>query len=167
MRDKIRNSKFVKWVSGWKLSKWLSSHKIFGKFCNYEFISYMAVGVLTTVISYVVFALFMNSTHTVVANTISFIAAVIFSYFANKLFVFDSPSFTPKVLIPEFLKFTGFRVLAYVFETLFIWLFADIIGLPKFWMKVVASIFVIIMNYFTGKFLVFIRKGETKNDSQS
>ena len=96
MKDKIIHSKLIQWISGWKISKKLREHPFFSKFFNYEFISYLVVGVLTTVVNYVIFWIcsYLLDMSTVPANTIAFIIAVTFAYVANKIFVFDSPSWS-------------------------------------------------------------------------
>lgn len=158
MKKKIQDLKLYKAFAGSRFARFFSKHPFFGKFCNYEVISYLICGVLTTVVSYVVFALFVNLP-TAVANTISFIAAVLFAYVVNKLFVFDSPRWDGKTLVREFLPFLSCRILSYVFETLFLVLTCDILKWPKIPMKIVASVVVVIANYFASKFLVF-RKGK-------
>ena len=157
MKQKILNSKLIKRISEFKLSKALSGHRFFGKFFNYEFISYIICGVLTTVVSYVVFYLAIGLP-TVVANTISFIAAVLFAYVVNKVFVFDSPEWSGRMILKEFIPFVVTRILSYVLETLFLVLTCDVLHLHKFLMKVVAGVVVIILNYFAGKFLVFRKR---------
>ena len=57
MKEKILESRPIRWLSGLKISKTLSEHPFFGKFCNYEMITYLIAGVLTTVVNYVVYFL--------------------------------------------------------------------------------------------------------------
>ena len=113
MKDKIIHSKLIQWISGWKISKKLREHPFFSKFFNYEFISYLVVGVLTTVVNYVIFWIcsYLLDVSTVPANTIAFIIAVTFAYVANKIFVFDSPSWKFRVIWKEFAAFIVSRLL--------------------------------------------------------
>ena len=154
MKDKIIHSKLIQWISGWKISKKLREHPFFSKFFNYEFISYLVVGVLTTVVNYVIFWIcsYLLDVSTVPANTIAFIIAVTFAYVANKIFVFDSPSWKFRVIWKEFAAFIVSRLLSWGIETLFLWVTIDLLHWPKFLMKVIASIFVIIVNFFTSRF---------------
>ncbi|MBR5339333.1 MAG: GtrA family protein [Lachnospiraceae bacterium] len=154
MKDKIIHSKLIQWISGWKISKKLREHPFFSKFINYEFISYLVVGVLTTVVNYVIFWIctYLLDMSTVPSNTIAFIIAVTFAYVANKIFVFDSPSWKFRVIWKEFTAFIVSRLLSWGIETLFLWVTIDLLHWPKFLMKVIASVFVIIVNFFTSRF---------------
>lgn len=164
MKEKITNSAFVKWIAGLKISQWLSRNRFTGKFCNYEFITYIICGVLTTVVSYVVFFL-LGSLSAALANTISFVAAVLFAYVVNKIFVFDSPSWKIATVAKEFLSFVVMRILSWAVETGFLWLMCDHFRFSRTWMKILASVFVIIVNYFTSKFLVFRKTGDSNEKS--
>ena len=56
-----------------------------------EIISYVFVGIMTTLVNYIVyFVLLMIHCHWLVANSISWFFAVIFAYYANKKYVFES-----------------------------------------------------------------------------
>ena len=91
-----------------------------------EIINYLIVGGLTTIIS---MALFYGSTWTFldgnnpiqlqIANVLSWTGAVIFSYFANRIFVFESKE---KNILKEFLAFVSSRVLTLLLDmgTMFI-----------------------------------------------
>ena len=155
MKDRIIHSKPVQWIAGWKLSKKLSAHPFFSRFFNYEFIAYLVVGVLTTAVNYVVFLIcsgLLGIPSKAVCNIIAFVIAVTFAYIANKIFVFDSPSWKMSVVWKEFVAFVGTRVLSGAIETLIIWITCDVLGWNEILMKVLTSIFVIIVNYFTSRF---------------
>ena len=155
MKDRIIHSKLVQWIANLKISRKLSAHPFLSKFFNYEFIAYLVVGVLTTVVNYVVFWIcfgLFGIPSKAVCNIIAFVVAVTFAYIANKIFVFDSPSWKPGVVWKEFLAFVGTRALAGAIETLIIWITCDILGWNAILMKVLTSIFVIIVNFFTSRF---------------
>lgn len=64
-----------------------------------EIISYVFVGIMTTLVNYIVyFVLLMIHCHWLVANSISWFFAVIFAYYANKKYVFESQNDIKKEL---------------------------------------------------------------------
>ena len=80
------------------------------KLLNRETILYIVFGVATTVVNYIVFHLLYNvlwqQQNSLIANAAAFVAAVIFAFVVNKLFVFESKSWsaaTMKREIPSFL----------------------------------------------------------------
>ena len=155
MKDRIIHSRLVQWIANLKISRKLSAHSFLSKFFNYEFIAYLIVGVLTTAVNYVVFWIcsgLFGIPSKAVCNIIAFVVAVTFAYIANKIFVFDSPSWKLSVVWKEFVAFVGTRALSGAIETLIIWLTCDILGWNAILMKVLTSIFVIIVNFFTSRF---------------
>ena len=77
-----------------------------------ELIKYLIIGVLTTVINYIIFAILVKLANIEmhVSNIIAWIVSVIFAYFTNKLFVFESKSFKLKVIGKEVLSFGAARI---------------------------------------------------------
>ena len=84
------------------------------KLLNRETILYIIFGVATTVVNYVVFHLLYNvlwhQNHSLAANAAAFVAAVIFAYVVNKLFVFESRSWDAATLKREIPSFLGARI---------------------------------------------------------
>ena len=84
------------------------------KLLNRETILYIIFGVATTVVNYIVFHLLYNvlwsQRNSLVANAAAFVAAVIFAFVVNKLFVFESRSWAPAVLRREIPSFLAGRI---------------------------------------------------------
>ena len=84
------------------------------KLLNRETILYIVFGVATTVVNYIVFHLLYNvlwhQNHSLAANAAAFVAAVIFAYVVNKLFVFESRSWDAATLKREIPSFLGARI---------------------------------------------------------
>ena len=84
------------------------------KLLNRETILYIVFGVATTVVNYIVFHLLYNvlwdQRNSLVANAAAFVAAVIFAFVVNKLFVFESRSWAPAVLKREIPSFLAGRI---------------------------------------------------------
>ena len=133
------------------------------KFVNYETISYIVVGVLTTVVDYVVFALINESLKkrgawidpVMTAQLVSFVAAVAFAYIANKIVVFKNLNFRPAYLVKEITGFAGARVLSFVICSVFILVTVNYLHWNEYISKVLSSIFNLVFNYAASKFFIF------------
>ena len=84
------------------------------KLLNRETILYIVFGVATTVVNYIVFHLLYNvlwhQNNSLAANAAAFVAAVIFAFVVNKLFVFESRSWDAATLKREIPSFLGARI---------------------------------------------------------
>lgn len=141
--------------------------KIISLYKKYEeIINYLIVGVLTTVVSLVVkwgllFTILdaKNAFQLQIAVVISWVAAVIFAYVTNRIFVFKSKS---KNILKEIVNFFGARLLTLGLEMLIMWFFVTLLKLNSdIWVLVwtmVAQILVIIFNYVLSKLFVFRKK---------
>ncbi len=121
-----------------------------------ELISYLIVGVLTTIVSiasYYIFRLFINSY--IVCTIISWIIAIIFAYITNRLFVFKSKE---KNIIKEFVSFIISRLASLGIELLCMALFVDFLSIEDKVAKIIVQVFIIVLNYIFSKLFVFKRK---------
>ena len=100
-----------------------------------------------------------------VVNVIAWIAAVAFAFVTNKLFVFESKERDKKTLFVQITSFVGSRLFSLLVEEGILALFVSILKYNENIWKLVAAVFVVIMNYFFGKFLVFRKKKEKKEES--
>jgi len=126
------------------------------KFLNRETVSYLVVGICTTVVGLAVFALAVHfGMGVAVSNTASHALATLFAYITNKVFVFRSRSWNPRLLGKEFVKFIGARLFTYIGETALLVVLVDIIGLDAMIMKMFTMGLVVLGNYFFSKFFVF------------
>ncbi len=159
MKNKIMNSRFIRWLTGTAFSKWLASNRFTGIFWNYEMIAYFICGVLTTVVHYVVYFLMPRfdsyGFDVVLATAVAWLVAVIFAFFVNKVFVFDSPGWDKKTLVREFIPFIVARLLSLGFDALFMWVTVGLLHLNEPLFKIISNVFVLIANYFASKFLIF------------
>ena len=133
--------------------------KIYNLFVKYQnIIAYLFFGVLTTVVNFLVYFPLYNWARlpAVISNVLAWSVAVVFAFFTNKPFVFKSNDWTWKFVLPEFFKFVTCRVGSGLLETAAIWLLVDCLMWNGNWVKILVSIFVVIMNYATSKWFVFI-----------
>ena len=121
-----------------------------------EIIMYLVFGVLTTLVNIVSFYIMDEcNINLYVNNTIAWILSVLFAYITNKLFVFESKSLEPKVVIKEGLSFFGFRLISYFMDMLCIFIMVDIFSINKMISKIVGNVIVIIANYIFSKLFIF------------
>ena len=119
-------------------------------------IVYLINGGLTTLVNFVVYIAFryLFSMHELVANTIAWIAAVIYAFITNKVVVFRDRD----NILKQFIMFTGLRVISYGFEQVSIWLFVTTLGFNDLIVKAVVAVVVVITNYVFSKFIIFKKK---------
>lgn len=141
---------------------------IIRKVISREVFFYLLFGVLTTVVNLITLAVFNRFVDIMVSNVIAWLAAVIFAYVTNKLFVFESKSWKPAVLAKEIPSFAGARVLTLGIEELGLlvmikWLHLDVpltigpVG-GEFIIKAILAVIVVLLNYIFSKLLIFKKK---------
>ena len=139
--------------------------KLWGKLVNPETISYLIFGVLTTVVNYITnyICYYRAGISTFMSNNIAWVISVAFAFVVNKLFVFNSKSWKLSVVLKELYAFVIARLLSWGFETVFMVVTVDWYHMPNWIAKILSNVFVVIMNYFASKFLIF-KNGEKKNE---
>ena len=136
--------------------------KIKALFARYrEQIVYLFVGGVTTVIGTGVYWLMIwLGAGVITAQIVQWICAVIWAFWANKVLVFRDRYSKPSYVVPQFLKFAASRLFSLGVETLLIWTGCDKLGIDRYLIKIPVAILVVILNYVTGKLLVFVKKRE-------
>ena len=139
------------------------------KLLNKEVISYVIFGVLTTIVNIVV-SFVLKAICNLEANlssTIGIIASILFAYFTNRKWVFNSTANTFKERCFEFFKFILGRIFTMVIEILGVFLLNDVIHLfysvfndniAFLANKCIITVVVIILNFFISKFFAFKNK---------
>ena len=126
-----------------------------------EIINYTIVGVLTTVVSWLAYAvckLFMdvdNAFQMQLAVIIRWIAGVVFAYFTNRKYVFKSKNTN---MIKEAFDFTTSRLVTLFLDMLVMWLLPTALGVNDWISTFVSAVLVTVTNYIFSKFLVFNKK---------
>ncbi len=124
-------------------------------------ISYFAFGAVTTILNIVIYNTFYYILH--VSNVYSslvawFIAKVMIAFLTNKFFVFESQLLTMKGVIGELFSFMGCRIATGFLDLSIMYVAVDCLGQNGMLWKTISNIFVIILNYLTGKLIVFRKK---------
>lgn len=122
-----------------------------------DILAYLFFGCVTTLVNFLVYYPLYNwgQLSGAWSNIIAWAAAVLIAFMTNKPFVFESRDWSAKTVCPEFIKFVGSRIGSGLLETLFIVVTVDWLLLDGNIMKLIASVFVMILNYISSKFLVF------------
>lgn len=137
---------------------------VFGKILNYETISYVIVGFLTTAVDYIVFAAVNElmkragagaADAVLPATMLSWLAAVAFAYIANKIAVFKNYDFTPPHLVREAAGFLGARLLSGIIVLVFMWVTVKAAGMNEYIAKLFSTVFNLIFNYAASKLFIF------------
>ena len=135
-----------------------------------EIITYLIIGVLTTIVNLAVkYALLFtvlnasDATQLQIAVVISWIVACLFAYITNRKIVFKSKS---KKILKEFIAFVSARLFTLILEMLIMFIFVTLLKLnSNLWVviwSIVAQVVVIVVNYILSKLVIF--KKEKKDE---
>lgn len=127
------------------------------KFCTKEVIFYVIFGVLTTLVNIVVSTILESVFHIEgnLASSIGIICSILFAYFTNRKWVFNSTATTLSEKGKEFVKFILGRLFTMVIEMIGFFLLYTVWAIPFFISKCAISVIVIILNFFISKFFAF------------
>jgi len=136
------------------------------KILNREVISYIFFGILTTVVNIVVSYVLKAFLHfeTNLSSTIGIISSILFAYFTNRKWVFESKANTIKEKFSEFFKFILGRAFTMIVEIIGVFLLNDyfklffsVMGENTAFLinKCIITVIVIILNFFISKFFAF------------
>mgnify|MGYP001135032774 CR=1 FL=1 len=127
-----------------------------------EIINYLIVGVLTTVVSLVSYFVctytFLDPTNKVelqIANIISWVLAVAFAYFTNRIFVFKSKE---KNMLKEATTFVGSRIISLLMDMFTMFIIVSVLHLNDKIGKLISQVIVTVANYVLSKLFVFKKK---------
>lgn len=124
-----------------------------------EIINYLIFGFLTTLISLCVYYFLTmtilnveSSIQLQCANTISWCVGVLFAYFTNRSFVFESNNKNKK---KEFITFTTSRLSTLFLDMAIMFLFVTLLKYNDQIIKLISQVLVIVGNYLLSKLIVF------------
>lgn len=126
---------------------------------------YLIVGALTTAVSLVTqYIPKLMGFPTEVNTTVSWICAVTFAFFTNKVWVFKNESNTKKDWLSQAAAFYGARLVTYFLELGFMILTVRVLSQNEYIMKLVAQVFILIINYLFSKLVIFRKKDGEKDN---
>lgn len=123
-------------------------------------ILYLFFGGLSTIVNILAYyvAAYLFGCSVVVSTMIAWIAAVLFAYVTNKLWVFASKQSTAFNLIKEFFSFIAARVFSGALDVGFMFFFVDILHINDILIKILSNVVVVILNYIFSKYWIFKSK---------
>ena len=151
-------------LSAWQKTKHICENRVF---------RYLITGGMTTAVNYIIyFGLFIaagrsvaggtggaaDSAFSLAANSLAWLGAVIFAYFANRRFVFQSEN----SILHEFIQFALLRLASLTVENILLYLLLTLMAMPNAAAKISVSVITVILNYAACKYKIFSVKGETR-----
>ena len=154
-----------------------------------ELLNYLFFGVLTTLVNWVIHALFRllvpasgsNSVLNTVGTVIAWICAALFAFFTYKKWVFRNDDWAPGSVFRQMITFFGSRALTLGTDALLAFTLTEpldnwgflkslpLVGdkkwLPFLVLKVLQAAVNMVVNYITSKFLVFRKKKEAPQEA--
>jgi putative flippase GtrA len=145
---------------------WSRLKNIYERFTD---VRYVVIGACTTAVSVGLVALLTKVFHWEdnLSNIVSIIAAVIFAYVANKIFVFRSHTDSFGALAAEALKFFAGRAVTMLIEVFGVVFFDSVLGQDVVVAKVETQILVLVGNYLISRFIVFRKKKPERNGAET
>lgn len=131
------------------LADWYREHR--------EGMRYLVFGALTTLVNILAYAIMFYLIHinNATSNVIAWVLGATFAYVTNKLYVFNSKSNKGKELLKEIFYFFGCRLFTLAIDEGIMIITVDKLGWNALFMKILANIIVIILNFVFSKILIF------------
>lgn len=123
---------------------------------------YLIFGVLTTLVNYVVYLswvyAFPGKTANVAATVTAWIVSVLFAYFTNRKWVFQSGVTGFQAKLRECGAFFGGRAATGLLDLGIMYLAVDILSFDGRIIKLLSNVLVIILNYILSKLVIFKKR---------
>lgn len=127
---------------------------------------YLLVGAMTTAVSLITqYIPLLMGFPTEVNTTVSWICAVTFAFFTNKVWVFKNESRTKSDWIKQAAAFYGGRLTTYFLELAFMSFTVRVLHQNEYVMKLIAQVFILVINYLFSKLVVFGKKREKGDEA--
>lgn len=136
---------------------WSKIYKLYKKY--EEIFNYLVVGVLTTLVSlgtYYICVLTIldpnNAVELQIANIISWVCAVTFAYFANRVFVFKSKNIKK---MKEAISFYTSRITTLIIDMGTMFILVTLLHMNDKIAKLIVQVIITVANYILSKLFVF------------
>jgi len=119
-----------------------------------ELIFYIIFGILTTLVNILLY-LFLTKLlgfNYIISNILAWFFSVLFAYITNRIWVFESDNDN---ILKEIILFFSGRLFSGVVDTLFLFVFIELLFMNDLISKVIIQIIVVILNYVISKFIIF------------
>ena len=126
-----------------------------------EQLLYLFFGGLAFLVNVCTYALMELIVHHLAANVVAWIAGVLFAFWTNKKWVFQSDVKSTGGVLKELISFSAGRLVTLGLEELILWIGIDVVGMGSMFVKIAAQVVVLVVNYIISKWVVF-KKDNTK-----
>ena len=133
------------------------------KYQKYKtFVLYLAFGGLTTLVNIMAYFSLtkLGGIPYLAGNVMAWIVSVVFAYATNRLFVFASKGHGLIFILKEGATFIGCRLFSGLVDTTTMYVMIDFLHYNDLFVKIIANIVVIVLNYGLSKRIVFQDKGQ-------
>ena len=93
-----------------------------------------------------------------IANAVSWVIAVLFAFWINRVMVFQVKGGGAKAVLTELAQFAGGRIVSFLVFEQGLMLLLKAIGVSNFINRIVVMVFVMVFNYVISKFWIFKEK---------
>ena len=126
-------------------------------FINKQLILYLFFGVCTTAINTICYGILYELllVNNVLSTILAWLAAVIFAFVTNKVFVFESKRNNATEKLSEITSFFGCRILTGILDVVIMAVAVDYLKWNSLLWKLMSNIVVTIINYIASKFFIF------------
>lgn len=134
------------------------------KFCLSEGMRYLVVGCMTTAVNFIVYTVILQlgmrsglseQAAYKPAYVVAFVAAVLFAYWTNKRWVFQSGEYRLRYLLRELAGFFGARIFSGAVCMGLMYLMVDVLSLNAYLAWLLSTVFNLVFNYVASKFWIF------------
>ena len=124
---------------------------------NKQLLLYLFFGICTTAINTICYWLLYDALtlSNIVSTILAWLAAVLFAFVTNKVFVFESKRTNTTDRINEVISFFGCRLLTGILDVAIMAFAVDKLQWNGLLWKLISNIIVTIINYIASKFLIF------------
>ena len=121
---------------------------------------YLFFGGIAFVLNIVLYILFAETLkiNVLIANGLCWIICVLFQFFTNRVWVFDSKTDSANDFTKQLFMFVAGRLFTLVVEEIIIAIFITWLGFNSIAVKMIAQVIVIVLNYIISKAVVFRRQ---------
>ncbi|MBQ7953512.1 MAG: GtrA family protein [Clostridia bacterium] len=125
--------------------------------------NYIIFGIVTTISNIITYYILYNKLHieNVTATVIAWFVSVIVAYVTNKIWVFESKSLKPAILVKEVSSFFACRILTGFLDVGIMWIGVDLLLFNSTLLKIISNVIVIVLNYVASKLFIFKNKNES------
>ncbi len=142
-------------------------------------ILYVFFGGITTAVNFIVFFIcdaflagilgteVMPNWALTTSATVAWIIAVATAFITNKLYVFESKSFSRNTMTKELIPFVAARILSYLFDVGITILGVNYLLFNKLFVRIFSNVFVLVFNFIASKLFIFknSRGGKLMNET--